>query len=162
MSSGSGYCVANVWQKMLKYHDFDQIFTFWEALVPSPLYRSKSNLVCKRRLIIYINVPNFILISLFCHTQAAETPKFCHFQLQHFVMSPTGGIQRKLNACVQLQTFPHPMVSKLFLYSNAFKQNHVHKFLVHKPNIHKLDGQTHKEKNGFGHPVGDEVRASPS
>ena len=42
------------------------------------------------------------------------------FRLWHFVVSPVGGNLRKLNTGAQLQTFPNPMASKSFLYSNAF------------------------------------------
>jgi len=45
-----------------------------------------------------------------------ENPQFLPlFGLQHFVVSPVGSNLRKLN-----KTFPYPMVSKSFLYSNAF------------------------------------------
>ena len=36
------------------------------------------------------------------------------------VLSPTGSRLRKMDTGAQLQTLPYPMVSKLFLYSNAF------------------------------------------
>jgi len=42
------------------------------------------------------------------------------YWLWHFVVSPISGVLRKLNTGAQLQTFPYPMVSKSFLYSNAF------------------------------------------
>jgi len=35
-------------------------------------------------------------------------------------MSPVGINLRKLSTGAQLQTFPYPTASKLFLYSNAF------------------------------------------
>jgi len=35
-------------------------------------------------------------------------------------MSPSGSSLRKLDTDAQLQTFPYPTVSKLFLYSNDF------------------------------------------
>jgi len=42
------------------------------------------------------------------------------FGLWHLMMSTVGGNLRKLNTRAQLQTFPYPMVSKSFLYSNDF------------------------------------------
>jgi len=44
------------------------------------------------------------------------------FRRRHFVVSLVGGSLRKLNTGAQLQTFPHPTVSKSFLYSNAFTE----------------------------------------
>jgi len=49
-----------------------------------------------------------------------KRPNYAVFGLQHFVVSPVGGNLRKLNTGAQLQTFPYPMVSKSFLYSNTF------------------------------------------
>jgi len=65
-------------------------------------------------------MPNFVLVGLFCRSLAAKNSNFAIFGLQHFVMSPVGGSLRKLNTCTQVQTFPYPTASKLFLYSNAF------------------------------------------
>jgi len=39
--------------------------------------------------------------------------------LWHLVVSPIGSSLRKLNTGAQLQTFPYPTASKLFLYSNG-------------------------------------------
>jgi len=50
-----------------------------------------------------------------------DKPQFLpFFGLRHFVVSPFAGNLRKLSTGAQLQTFPYPMVSKSFLYSNAF------------------------------------------
>jgi len=100
-------------KKMPKCRIFDRICTFL-GVGSCPLVYWNSPTV-------YIYVPNFISISSFCCTRVAENPKFSHFGLWHFVVSPIGSERRKLNAGAQLQTFPHPTVSKLFLYSNAFK-----------------------------------------
>jgi len=57
----------------------------------------------------------------------AKTPDFAIFGLQHCVVLPLGGIQRNLNAGAQLQTFPYPTVSKLFLFSSKPSgRNHAH------------------------------------
>ena len=50
-----------------------------------------------------------------------KKPQFLpFFGLRHLVMSPIVNSLRKLNMGAQLQTFPYPTVSKLFLYANAF------------------------------------------
>ena len=53
-----------------------------------------------------------------------KTSNFCQFLrffgLRHLVVSPIGNSLTKLNTGAQLQTFPYPMASKLFLHSNAF------------------------------------------
>jgi len=54
------------------------------------------------------------------------------------VVSPYGGNLRKLNTTAQLQIFPYPTVSKLFLYSNAFMPKSSAQTLTFK----KCDGQT--------------------
>jgi len=48
-------------------------------------------------------------------------PRFLpFFGLKHSVLSPIGNSLTELNTGAQLQTFPYPTASKLFLYSNAF------------------------------------------
>jgi len=42
------------------------------------------------------------------------------YWLRHFVASPTGIVQRKLNTGAQLQTFSYSTVSKPFLYYDSF------------------------------------------
>jgi len=42
------------------------------------------------------------------------------FGLRRYVVSRISGVRRKLKAYVQLQTFPYPTMSKVFLYFNAF------------------------------------------
>jgi len=48
-----------------------------------------------------------------------KTPILPFFGLRHLEVSPIGSNLRKLGTDAQLQTFPYPAVSKLFLYSNA-------------------------------------------
>jgi len=56
---------------------------------------------------------------------------------------------------VQLQTFPYPMVSKSFLYSNAFMAKWGAQTLTFKSMTKKqTDRQTNKKLNVFGRPVG--------
>ena len=49
-----------------------------------------------------------------------KPPIFAVFGLRHLVLSPIGNSLTQLNTGAQLQSFPYPMASKLFLYSNAF------------------------------------------
>jgi len=77
--------------------------------------------VCYSGPTVYAYMPNFVSIDLFCRSLAAKNPNFCRFfGLRHLVVWPIGSSLRKLNTGARLQTFPYPMVSKAFLYSNAF------------------------------------------
>jgi len=79
-----------------------------------------------------------------------EKPQFLpFFGLRHFVMLPTGINLRKLSTGAQLQTFPYPTASKLFLYSNAFMVKSGAQSLTLKS---VTDRQTDKKLNFFGHP----------
>ena len=45
-----------------------------------------------------------------------ESPKFYHiFQLEHSVVAPHSGIETKLNANAQQQTFPYPSIKRIFI-----------------------------------------------
>jgi len=92
---------------------------------------------------VHVYVPNFVSIGLFCHPLAAETQIFAVFGLRHLLVSPVGGNLRKLNTCAQLQTFPYPTASKLFMYSNAFVAKSGAQTLAFKSVTNK---QTNKEK----------------
>ena len=62
-----------------------------------------------------------LLDRLILSSSGGEKPQFLlFFGLRHLVMSPIGINLRKLSTYAQLQTFPYPMVSKSFLYSNEF------------------------------------------
>jgi len=68
-------------------------------------------------------------------------------------MSPFSGIQRKLNAGAQLQTFPYATVSKPFLYSSSFTA----KSYTETPSFKSVtDRQTNQQTKTqrFGHPGG--------
>jgi len=55
----------------------------------------------------------------------------------------------------QLQTFPYPTASKLFLYSNAFMAKSGAQSLTFKSVTSKqTNKQTDKKLNVFGHPGG--------
>jgi len=80
-----------------------------------------------------------------------EKPQFLPcFGLRHLVLSSIGNSLTKLNTGAQLQTFPYPMASKSFLYSNAFMT----KSGAQSPTFKKHDEQTKKSQRFFGHPGG--------
>jgi len=73
---------------------------------------------------VYAYVPNFVSVVYSVALWWQKKNNFCHilphFGIRHLVMLPIGSSLRKLNTGAQLQTFPYPVVSKSFLYSNAF------------------------------------------
>jgi len=90
-----------------------------------PLHQRGSNVVCYRPLL-------------------AKNLNFCcFFGLQNLVVSPIGSGLRKLDMGAQLQTFPYPTTSKLFLYSNAFRQKSRAQSLTFKSMTNK---QTNRQK----------------
>jgi len=66
------------------------------------------------------------------------------FGLRHLVVSPVGSSLRKLDTGAQLQTFPYPTVSKLFLYSNDFMAKSGAQSLTFK---RVTDKQTNRQTN---------------
>jgi len=103
-----------------KNHNFGQIFTFGgsctDPLLPMRAKSGVLQLTHSARLRVKICLDRFIL----SHS-VGENPQFLpFFGLRHLVMSTVGGNLRKLNTGAQLQTFPYPMASKSFLYSNVF------------------------------------------
>ena len=112
-------------------------------------------MVCYSGPTVYAYVPNVVSIDLFCRALAAKNPILANFLLffgvRHLVMSPIGIDLRKLSTGAQLQTFPYPMASKTFLYSNAFMV----KLGAQTLDVQKRDGQTNRQKTQcFGHPGG--------
>jgi len=99
-------------------------------------------------------MPNFVWIGLFCRPLLAKTPQFLpFFGLWHLVLSPIGNSLTTLNTGAQLQTFPYPTVSKLFLYSNSFMAKSGEQSLTFKS---VTDRQANKQKklNVFDCPGG--------
>jgi len=108
-----------------KNHNFWQILTFLGAPVSTPftdegqIWRAiadpRSTLTCQ------ISPRSVYFVALW-----RQKNIFFHilsnFGLWHLVVSPIGSSLRKLNTGAQLQTFPCPMVSKSFLYSNVFME----------------------------------------
>jgi len=77
--------------------------------------------VCCSKPTVYAYVLNFVWIGLFCHPLLAKNPNFCRFWTSAFnVFASWQQSVTKLNTGAQLQTFPYPTASKLFLYFNAF------------------------------------------
>ena len=113
--------------------------------------------MCYSRSAVYAYVPNFVSIGLFCRPLAAKIPNFCHiwpyFGLRHLVVSPVGNSLTKLNTAAQLQTFPYPMISKSFLYSNAFMAKSDSQSLAFKSVTNRqTNRQTDKKLNVFWPP----------
>jgi len=71
---------------------------------------------------VYVYVPKFVSIGLFCRPLAAKSPQFLlFFGLRYLVVSTVGCNLRKLNMSAQLQTFPYPTASKSFLYPQSLR-----------------------------------------
>jgi len=126
-----------------KNHNFGQILTFW-GLLYRPLLPMRAKFTALQqthgiRLLAKFRLDRFILSPL-----TAKNSNFCAFfgqrserwspqnvafcGLRHFVVSPVGSNLRILNTGAQPKTFPYPMASKSFLYSNAFMTKSGHKF----------------------------------
>ena len=151
-------------QKLQFWANFDIL----AAPVSTPFYRWGPNLVCYSRPTVYAHLPNFISIGLFCRPLAAKNPNFCQFlrffALRHLVLSPIGNSLTKLNTGAQVQTFPHPTVSKSFLYSNAFMEKSGAQSLTFKSVTNKqTNRQTNKINSTFLAALAAvEIRAPPN
>ena len=110
----------------------------------------RTKIGCYSRPTVYVYVPNFVSIGLFCRPLLAKNSNFCRFfGIRHLVLSPIGKILTKLNTCAQLQTFPYPTASKSFLYTNAFiaksgAQSLTFKSVTNKQTNRQTDKQTKK------------------
>jgi len=102
-----------------KSHNLGQILTFWGLLYRPPftdeghiwfdIAHPRHTLVCQ------ISSRSVYSVAL-CWRKHQFLP---FFGLRHLALSPTGSNLRKLDTSAQLQTFPYPTVSTLFLYFNA-------------------------------------------
>ena len=115
-------------------------------------------MVCYSKPTLYAYMPNFVWIGLFCHPLLAKTPNFCRFLVRHLVLSPIGNSLTKLNTDVQLQTFPYPTASKLFLYSNAFMAKSGAQSLTFKSVTNR---QTNRQKTQCFWPPRRRVESEP-
>ena len=76
------------------------------------------------------------------------------------MLSPIGNSLTKLNMTAQLRTFPYPMTSKSFLYSNAFVAKAGAQSLTLKSVTDKqANKQTDKKLNVLATPAAGEIRA---
>ena len=135
-----------------KNHNSVQILTFCTCSCTDPLLPLRAKFVALQqtngiRLCAKFRLDRFIW---------RETTFFLRFfGLRHLVVSPIGSSLRKLDMVAQLQTFPYPTASKLFLYSNAFMAKSGAQSLTFKSVMNKrTDKQTDKKLNVFGHPGG--------
>jgi len=107
---------------------------------------------------VYVYVPNFVSVGLFCRSLAAkklEKPQFLpFFGLRHLVVSPVGSSLRKLNTGAQPQTFPYPTASKSFLYSNVFMVKSGAQSMTFKSVTDRQTDRQTKKLNVFGQPGG--------
>jgi len=79
------------------------------------------------------------------------------------VISPVVINLRKLSTSAQLKTFPYPMASKSFLYSNAFMAKSGAQTVTFKSVTDKqTDRQTDKKLNILATPAAGEIRAPPN
>ena len=124
---------------------------------PLPPMRAISGvlqLTHSRRLRVKICLDRFILSP----SGGEKLKSLPFFGLRHLVMSTVGGNLSKLNTGAQLQTFPYPTASKLFLYSNIFMvksgaQTLTFKSVTSQAWQKKRDWQT-KKLNVFHRPDG--------
>jgi len=91
---------------------------------------------------------------------------FAFFGLWHLVVSPAGSSLRKFNTGAQLQTFPYPMASKSFLYSNAFTaksgtQTLTFKSVTDRQTKKQTDKQTDRQKTQRFWPPRRQVKSEP-
>jgi len=106
-------------------------------------------------------VPNFVVDRFILSPSVGEKPQFLPcFELRHLVLSPIGNSLTKLNAGAQLQTFPYPIASKLFLYSNAFNAKSGEQSLTFKSVTDRQTNRQTKKLNVLVTP--GEIRAPPN
>ena len=142
----------------MKIHNFWQILTLGGSCTQPPLLmRAKFNVLQQTHglcLHTKFSLDWFILLP----SGGEKHQTLLSLGFQHFAVSPVGGHISNLNTDAQLQTFPYPMVSKSFLYSNGFMAKSCTQTLV----IQKRDGHANKQTskqtniklNVFGRPSG--------
>ena len=79
---------------------------------------------------------------------------------RHLVMSTIGSNLRKLKTGAQLQTSPHPLASKSFLYSNTFMAKSGEQSLTFK-SVTDRQSVTDKQKNQRFSPPRRRVKSEP-
>ena len=142
---------------LAKNHNFGQILTFGGSSThPLLLMRAKCSALVQTlslRLRAKFRLDRFILSPSVC-----EKPQFLpFFGLRHLVLSPVGNSLTKLNRGAQLQTFAYPMVSKMFLYSNAFMAKSVAQSLTFKSVTNKQTDKQTKNSTFLAIPAAGEI-----
>jgi len=128
------HCLLDRPQTNKQCRSGDQILTLG---VPIP------NFACDSTPTVCAYTPNFRFI---VSRSRGENPQiFPHCQIQHSVTAPLGSAETKLNANAQLQTFPYPLISKLFPYSNFLMA----KLLAQTLPFKKRGGQTKNKHQTF-------------
>jgi len=126
-----------------KNHNFGQILTF-SGLLYRPPFTDEGQIWCataKPRCTLTCQISSRSVYSVALSWRKPQFLPF--FGLRHLVVSPVGSNLRKLDTVAQLQTFPYPTVSKLFLQSNAFIAKSGAQFLTFKS---VTDKQTDKDQ----------------
>jgi len=144
-------------------HNFGQILTFLGLLYGTP-FNGEGQIWCaiahpRHTLTCQISPRSVYSVEL-CWRKSSI---FAFFGLQHLVVSLIGSSLRKLNTGAQLQTFPYPTASKLFLYSNAVMaksdtQSVTFKSVAEKQTNRQTDRQT-KNSMFLATPAAAEIRA---
>ena len=142
-----------------KNYNFVQILTLLGAPVSTP-FTDEGQIWCtiadpKSTCTCQISYRSVYSVAL---RRRKKPPTFCQFLrffgLRHLVLSPIGNSLTKLNTGAQLQTFPYPTASKLFLYSNAFMAKLGAQTLTFKSVTDRQTDKQTKILNVFGHPGG--------
>ena len=116
--------------------------------------------MCYSRPTVYAYAPNFVYIGLLCRPLLAKNPNFCRFLDLAFSVVANWQQSDKVNMGAQLQTFPYPTASKLFLYSNAFTAKSGAQSLTFESVMNK---QTQTKNSTFlATPGAGEIRAPPN
>ena len=135
-----------------KNHSFGPILTFL-GLLYRPPFTDEGQIWCA------IADPRYTCT---CQISSRSSQFVPFFGFRHLVVSPVGANLSKLNTGAQLQIFPYPTASKLFLYSNAVMVKSGAQSLTFKS---VTDRQTDKQTENstfLATPASGEIRAPPN
>ena len=118
--------------------------------------------MCYSRPVVYAYMPNFVSIGLFCRSLAAKTPNFAVSWTLAFSDVDSWWKSEKVEHGAQLQAFPYPAASKLFLYSNAFMAKLGAQSLTFKSVTDKETDKQTKNSTFLATPAAGEIRAPPN
>jgi len=132
---------------------FWAFFYIWGGLLYRHLFIDKGQIWCTIADPRYMLTAKFRLDRFNLSSCGGENLQFLpFFRLPHLVVSPVSIILRKLNTGAQLQTFPYPMASKSFLYSNPFMAKSGAKAVTFK----RVTNRKTDKNNVFGRPAAGE------